>query len=67
MKRKRQGKIDVSEPKESDLSHQSGPIMYTNKHRCLVFGSRGLSARYRHLLDDVRALIPHHKKDSKVC
>ena len=43
------------------------PVMsYTNKHRCLVFGSRGMTARYRHLLEDVRALVPHHKKESKV-
>ena len=42
-------------------------MSYTNKHRCLVFGSRGMTARYRHLLEDVRALVPHHKKESKVC
>jgi ribosome biogenesis protein BRX1 len=41
-------------------------VSYTNKHRCLVFGSRGMTARYRHLLEDVRALVPHHKKESKV-
>ena len=41
-------------------------VTYTNKHRCLVFGSRGMTARYRHLLEDVRALVPHHKKESKV-
>ena len=43
------------------------PVVYKNKHRCLVFGSRGMTARFRHLLDDIRALVPHHKKESKVC
>ena len=39
---------------------------YTNKQRVLVFCSRGITARYRHLMEDLRALIPHHKKDSKL-
>jgi len=39
---------------------------YTNKQRVLVFCSRGVTARYRHLMEDMRALIPHHKKDSKL-
>jgi ribosome biogenesis protein BRX1 len=32
----------------------------------LVFGSRGMTSRYRHLMLDFRALIPHHKKESKL-
>jgi hypothetical protein len=43
----------------------SASVTYTNKTRCLVFGSRGMTARYRHLLEDVRNLLPHHKKESK--
>ena len=39
---------------------------YVNKQRCLVFCSRGIIPRYRHLLEDFRKLIPHHKKDVKV-
>jgi len=38
---------------------------YVNKQRCLVFCSRGIIPRYRHLLEDFRKLIPHHKKDVK--
>ena len=26
----------------------------------------GVTARYRHLLEDVRCLVPHHKKESKL-
>jgi ribosome biogenesis protein BRX1 len=43
--------------------NQSG---YINKQRVLVFASRGITTRYRHLLDDMRKLLPHHKKDVKV-
>jgi ribosome biogenesis protein BRX1 len=28
--------------------------------------SRGITARYRHLLEDLKNLIPHHKKDNKL-
>lgn len=39
---------------------------YRNKQRCLVLCSRGVTARYRHLLEDLRTLMPHHKKESKL-
>merc|ERR1712157_197720 len=39
---------------------------YRNKQRCLVLCLRGATARYRHLLEDLRTLIPHHKKESKL-
>lgn len=32
----------------------------------LVFAARGLTARYRHFMDDLRHMIPHHKKDAKL-
>lgn len=39
---------------------------YRNKQRCLILCSRGITARFRHLLEDLRTLIPHHKKESKL-
>mmetsp|Transcript_41173 Transcript_41173/g.63447 ORF Transcript_41173/g.63447 Transcript_41173/m.63447 type:complete len:327 (-) Transcript_41173:93-1073(-) len=39
---------------------------YKNKQRCLVLCLRGATARYRHLLEDLRTLLPHHKKESKL-
>jgi ribosome biogenesis protein BRX1 len=39
---------------------------YVNKQRCLVFCTRGVTARARHLLEDIRKLLPHHKKDAKL-
>ena len=39
---------------------------YTNKQRILIVASRGITARYRHLLEDFKLLIPHHKKDNKL-
>lgn len=41
-------------------------VPYKNKQRVLVFSTRGITARYRHLMEDLRRLIPHHKKDVKL-
>ena len=39
---------------------------YHNKQRLLLLSSRGITARYRHLLEDLRTLTPHSKKESKL-
>lgn len=38
---------------------------WKNKQRTLVFCSRGISHRFRHLLDDLKNLMPHHKTEQK--
>lgn len=53
-----------SSTNKRDMSVSDG--RYRNKQRCLVLCSRGVTARYRHLLEDLRTLLPHHKKDSKL-
>jgi len=42
-----------------------GTVRYRNKQRCLVFCSRGITPRYRHFMNDLRRLMPHHKTDVK--
>ncbi|CAB4428910.1 Brix-domain-containing protein [Rhizophagus irregularis] len=37
-----------------------------NKQRVLALSSRGINYRQRHLLNDLEALLPHFKKDSKL-
>lgn len=41
-------------------------IRFRNKQRTLVFSSRGTNAQFRHLMLDFHALLPHHKKESKM-
>ena len=41
-------------------------VKYTNKQRCLVLCSRGAVAQYRHLMGDIRRMLPHHKKEVKL-
>lgn len=39
---------------------------WTNKERVLVFSSRGISFRTRHLMMDLRTMMPHTKADTKM-
>ena len=39
---------------------------WINKQRVLIFGCRGLASRDRHLMEDLRTLMPHSKSDSKM-
>lgn len=59
-----------SDPVPSSSSSSSGSSrsegLYTNKQRVLILASRGITARHRHLLEDLKNLIPHHKKDNKL-
>ena len=58
-----EGNVVKSVP--SEVTSTSGGL-YRNKQRVLVIASRGITARYRHLIEDLKKLIPHHKKDSKL-
>ncbi|XP_077203062.1 ribosome biogenesis protein BRX1 homolog [Paroedura picta] len=39
---------------------------WTNKERVLIFSSRGINFRTRHLMKDLRTLMPHSKADTKM-
>jgi len=39
---------------------------YHLKRRTLILSSRGITSRQRHLLEDFRTLLPHHKKEGKL-
>ncbi|XP_037811718.1 ribosome biogenesis protein BRX1 homolog [Lucilia sericata] len=39
---------------------------WVNKQRVLVFAARGISHRDRHLMKDIKTLMPHHRPESKM-
>ncbi|XP_067613740.1 ribosome biogenesis protein BRX1 homolog [Eurosta solidaginis] len=39
---------------------------WINKQRVLVFAARGINHRDRHLMRDIRTLMPHHRPESKM-
>ncbi|KAL5533255.1 BRX1 [Sanghuangporus sanghuang] len=45
---------------------ESTPKRKKNKQRVLLLSSRGVTHRMRHLMNDLEALLPHVKKDSKL-
>jgi ribosome biogenesis protein BRX1 len=70
MKRK-VAEIDELESEEENDSEvgtkgSARKAKYTNKQRVLIVASRGITARHRHLLEDLKKCIPHHKKDNKL-
>uniref|UniRef100_A0A7S3V162 Brix domain-containing protein n=1 Tax=Aplanochytrium stocchinoi TaxID=215587 RepID=A0A7S3V162_9STRA len=40
-------------------------VKYQNKQKVLVFSSRGVTSRFRHLNEDFRTLLVHSKKENK--
>ncbi|CAE7769084.1 BRIX1 [Symbiodinium sp. CCMP2456] len=49
----------------ADAAYIQKDTRWRNKQRTLVFCSRGVTARFRHLCDDLRKLLPHHKSEPK--
>ncbi|XP_063989655.1 ribosome biogenesis protein BRX1 homolog [Diachasmimorpha longicaudata] len=39
---------------------------WTNRQRVLVFASRGINHRDRHLMEDLKSLMPHHRTEAKM-
>jgi len=62
-KRSKQPKASTTAASSTAVAHVP---LYTNKQRVLLLASRGVTARHRHLLEDLKLLIPHHKKDNKL-
>jgi len=55
------------DPSWEDMHPNDRPrkTQYLNKQRTLIFASRGLKSRQRHLLKDLRDLLPHSKPEAK--
>ncbi|THU82876.1 ribosome biogenesis protein BRX1 [Dendrothele bispora CBS 962.96] len=49
-----------------DDVEETAPKKKKNKQRVLLLSSRGVTHRMRHLMNDLEALLPHVKKDSKL-
>jgi len=52
--------MDEGEQKTENRLTKRG--RWVNKQRVLVFGSRGISFRGRHVMENLRRLLPHTKK-----
>jgi ribosome biogenesis protein BRX1 len=50
-----------SDKKKSSDTNES----YSNKQRVLIISSRGITARHRHLIQDLANMMPHGRKESK--
>lgn len=79
LKRPRRNKKDAPPPakqrdkaeevKEEDRNRTPGPFCkgkWKNKEQILIFSSRGIYFRTRHLMQDLRMLMPHSKAGTKI-
>ncbi|GBG79652.1 hypothetical protein CBR_g29800 [Chara braunii] len=53
-------------PREAPSANPSAADSFKNKEKILVLSSRGITFRFRHLMEDAIQLLPHAKKDSKL-
>ncbi|XP_004583700.1 ribosome biogenesis protein BRX1 homolog [Ochotona princeps] len=59
----------TEEVEEDERDRIPGPVSkgkWKNKERILIFSSRGINFRTRHLMQDLRTLMPHSKADTKM-
>lgn len=73
LKRQREQEKPVAEVEEevpatrgSEEEPKPKRVKWTNKSRVLVLSARGIGARGRHLLQDLKTMMPHSKTDSKM-
>lgn len=53
-------------PQEYSIPPPVSQGKWKNKERVLIFSSRGINFRTRHLMQDLRTLMPHSKADTKM-
>ncbi|TFK76214.1 ribosome biogenesis protein BRX1 [Pluteus cervinus] len=51
---------------DMDVDQEESSTRKRNKQRVMLLSSRGVTHRMRHLMNDLEALLPHVKKDSKL-
>mmetsp|Transcript_16585 Transcript_16585/g.54009 ORF Transcript_16585/g.54009 Transcript_16585/m.54009 type:complete len:346 (-) Transcript_16585:241-1278(-) len=64
-KKRKRGEEEDQEEEEEGVVMKPRRVKYVNKQRVLLVGSRGITARQRHLMEDIGKLLPHHKPEAK--
>jgi len=49
----------------ADARRMQKDVHWKNKQRTMVFCSRDIDPRFRHLMEDVKKILPHHKAEKK--
>ncbi|CAG9819413.1 unnamed protein product [Phaedon cochleariae] len=69
-KRKHVETVTVEPNPLPSVRHSDEPLekkrKWVNKQRVLIFASRGINHRDRHLMEDLKKLMPHHKPEAKM-
>lgn len=60
-----EGKVNTDPYLMADAKYIKKDTRWRNKQRTLAFCSRGVTSQFRHLLDDIKKILPHHKTEPK--
>ncbi|XP_029659581.1 ribosome biogenesis protein BRX1 homolog, partial [Formica exsecta] len=68
LKRKQQEEMEKENKPKKIMSDESAAkkIKWVNRQRVLVFATRGINHRHRHLMEDLKKLMPHHRPECKM-
>mmetsp|Transcript_20979 Transcript_20979/g.37157 ORF Transcript_20979/g.37157 Transcript_20979/m.37157 type:complete len:367 (-) Transcript_20979:41-1141(-) len=55
----------IMEAREAEDRRIENIVPYINKQRTLIFCSRGVTPRFRHLMEDMRVMLVNHRKEVK--
>ena len=59
-------KREAAAGKKRESEERNDVQLRRNKQRVLMLPSRGITARMRHLINDLEALLPHAKKGTHI-
>ncbi|KAK2583580.1 hypothetical protein KPH14_009524 [Odynerus spinipes] len=71
---KKRKQVEIEESAETNvlsvkrMSDEPPPkkVKWINRQRVLVFATRGIGHIHRHLMDDIKTLMPHHRPENKM-
>ncbi|EME25726.1 putative essential nucleolar protein required for biogenesis of the 60S ribosomal subunit, partial [Galdieria sulphuraria] len=69
VKEKTQGisqNMNIMERKKNSFSGEEDSNKNSWKRKVVILSTRGITARYRHLMEDILKLVPHGKKEPKL-
>ncbi|KAL6259600.1 hypothetical protein P5V15_009517 [Pogonomyrmex californicus] len=72
LKRKQREDVEEEEKEEKPKMKRTSDepavkkVKWINRQRVLVFATRGINHRHRHLMEDLKMLMPHHRPECKM-
>ncbi|EGI62813.1 Brix domain-containing protein 2-like protein [Acromyrmex echinatior] len=68
LKRKQKENVEKEDDPKKKVADEPAAkkVKWINRQRVLVFATRGINYRHRHLMEDLKKLMPHHRSECKM-